>query len=224
MEPGRLMPGFPGRGSCTDRLTTTSYPRHRRSSRSTRMGGGGPTRGCAVPRPERPLDSDGGPVQRFAADLRRLRREAGNPGYRQLARRAHFSVTSLAEAAVPGVGGVPGGGRALVLRARPTCRRAHRAGGERPVPRTDAPTSTQPYPTRSAITSRNHEGGAGSRRAVSVLWLFTPPSDGSYSCVLWGIGKAGADYQEPTRWLRVTEGAGLTQLRVWTTPRPGAAE
>jgi len=52
-----------------------------------------------VPRPERRLDITDGPVQEFAAELRRLRQAAGSPGYRELARRAHFSVTTLAEAA-----------------------------------------------------------------------------------------------------------------------------
>ncbi|KJK52272.1 hypothetical protein UK23_03815 [Lentzea aerocolonigenes] len=36
---------------------------------------------------------------RFAGDLRRLRAEAGGPPYRELARKAHFSVTTLSEAA-----------------------------------------------------------------------------------------------------------------------------
>lgn len=35
----------------------------------------------------------------FAGELRRLRQRAGGPGYRELARRAHYSVTTLAEAA-----------------------------------------------------------------------------------------------------------------------------
>lgn len=52
-----------------------------------------------MPRPERPLDPEAGVVQRFAAALRELRRLAGNPGYRELARRAHYSVTTLAQAA-----------------------------------------------------------------------------------------------------------------------------
>jgi WD40 repeat protein/energy-coupling factor transporter ATP-binding protein EcfA2 len=52
-----------------------------------------------MPRPERPLDPEAGAVQRFAGELRELRRLAGNPGYRELARRAHYSVTTLAQAA-----------------------------------------------------------------------------------------------------------------------------
>jgi len=52
-----------------------------------------------MPRPERPLDEDGGVVTRFAADLRLLRVKAGSPPYRELARRAHYSASTLAEAA-----------------------------------------------------------------------------------------------------------------------------
>ncbi|WP_345511533.1 hypothetical protein [Phytohabitans houttuyneae] len=50
-------------------------------------------------RPEREIDPDGGPLARFALDLRELRAAAGRPSYRELARRARFSVTALSEAA-----------------------------------------------------------------------------------------------------------------------------
>ncbi|MDG9674655.1 hypothetical protein [Micromonospora sp. DH14] len=50
-------------------------------------------------RPDRPLDPEAGELERFALDLRKLRAKAGTPTYRQLARRAHFSVTTLAKAA-----------------------------------------------------------------------------------------------------------------------------
>src|ERR1700680_1984268 len=50
-------------------------------------------------RQERPLDPDAGEVERFAADLRALRERAGNPGYRALALRAHYAVTTLSQAA-----------------------------------------------------------------------------------------------------------------------------
>ncbi|HEX4701099.1 MAG TPA: helix-turn-helix domain-containing protein, partial [Pseudonocardiaceae bacterium] len=57
-------------------------------------------RGIGMPRPERPLDPDaGGALARWAVDLRALREAAGNPGYRDLARRAHFSYSTLADAA-----------------------------------------------------------------------------------------------------------------------------
>ncbi|GAT70732.1 WD-40 repeat protein [Planomonospora sphaerica] len=52
-----------------------------------------------MPRPERPLDPEADALQRFAWELRLLRRQAGNPGYRELARKAHYSATTLAQAA-----------------------------------------------------------------------------------------------------------------------------
>jgi WD40 repeat protein/transcriptional regulator with XRE-family HTH domain len=52
-----------------------------------------------MPRPERPVDPGKGPAERFAVALRELRRSAGNPTYRVLAKRAHFSATTLAQAA-----------------------------------------------------------------------------------------------------------------------------
>src|SRR5687767_4302641 len=55
--------------------------------------------GWEMPRPERPVDPDKGPAQRFAVALRELRRSAGNPTYRVLAERAHYSTTTLAQAA-----------------------------------------------------------------------------------------------------------------------------
>jgi WD40 repeat protein len=50
-------------------------------------------------RRERPLDPDAGPVQRFAHELRSLRQKAGGPTYREMARRANYSVTALSQAA-----------------------------------------------------------------------------------------------------------------------------
>src|SRR5262245_53308466 len=50
-------------------------------------------------RPERVLDPERGPVERLAWELRQLRNENGRPSYRDLARRAHFSASTLAEAA-----------------------------------------------------------------------------------------------------------------------------
>ncbi|MFJ5305442.1 hypothetical protein [Streptomyces sp. NPDC088350] len=50
-------------------------------------------------RPERPLDPDEGPVQRFAHELRSLRREADSPSYREMAERARLSVAALSRAA-----------------------------------------------------------------------------------------------------------------------------
>jgi WD40 repeat protein len=50
-------------------------------------------------RPQRPVDPDSGPVAEFASELRNLRDGAGRPSYRELARQADFSVTTLSEAA-----------------------------------------------------------------------------------------------------------------------------
>ncbi|WP_157546204.1 WD40 repeat domain-containing protein [Hamadaea tsunoensis] len=52
-----------------------------------------------MPRPERPVDPGAGPAQQLAVALRELRRSAGNPTYRVLARRAHYSAATLAQAA-----------------------------------------------------------------------------------------------------------------------------
>ncbi|MEZ0112555.1 WD40 repeat protein [Catenulispora sp. EB89] len=52
-----------------------------------------------MPRGEQPLPPGGGALVEFAAELRRLRSKAGGPPYRELARQAHFSATTLADAA-----------------------------------------------------------------------------------------------------------------------------
>ncbi len=53
----------------------------------------------AMPRGERPLDDGDSPLLLFAADLRQLRTNAGQPSYRELSRRAHFSASTLSDAA-----------------------------------------------------------------------------------------------------------------------------
>ncbi len=50
-------------------------------------------------RRERSLDPEEGVLQRFASELRQLRESAGGPSYRELSRRARYSVTALSEAA-----------------------------------------------------------------------------------------------------------------------------
>ena len=52
-----------------------------------------------MPRGERPLGSGDDPLVRFARELRRLRDGAGNPTYRELSVRAHYSAAALSEAA-----------------------------------------------------------------------------------------------------------------------------
>jgi hypothetical protein len=51
-----------------------------------------------VPRQERPLESEDTPLLRFAGDLRRLRRRAGQPAYRELGKRTNYSAAALSEA------------------------------------------------------------------------------------------------------------------------------
>ncbi|KZM72004.1 hypothetical protein [Nocardia terpenica] len=51
-----------------------------------------------MPRREQPIRDDGA-MARFAIDLRQLRKQAGSPPYRQLARDAMFSPSALADAA-----------------------------------------------------------------------------------------------------------------------------
>ncbi|WP_405020877.1 helix-turn-helix transcriptional regulator [Kitasatospora sp. NBC_00070] len=50
-------------------------------------------------RPEKPVDETGGAVAEFASRLRRLRAEAGNPTYRDMARTAMYSASVLSSAA-----------------------------------------------------------------------------------------------------------------------------
>lgn len=52
-----------------------------------------------MPRPERALDPESGPIQAFAAELRLARQKAGNPTYLKMARATGRSRTALAEAA-----------------------------------------------------------------------------------------------------------------------------
>lgn len=60
---------------------------------------GGRTWRSVLGRRETPLDPKAGPVHRLAWQLRQLREQAGSPSYRVLARRAHYSASTLAEAA-----------------------------------------------------------------------------------------------------------------------------
>lgn len=50
-------------------------------------------------RPEKPIDANGGTVAVFAEDLRKLRAQAGNPTYREMASSALFSSSVLSSAA-----------------------------------------------------------------------------------------------------------------------------
>ena len=50
-------------------------------------------------RRENPIDPAAGALARFAAELRALRARAGNPTYRELARRAFYAPSTLSQAA-----------------------------------------------------------------------------------------------------------------------------
>jgi hypothetical protein len=53
-----------------------------------------------MPRPEKVINTDAGPLHRFAHDLRELRRgQGGGLPYREMAKRANYSSTVLSEAA-----------------------------------------------------------------------------------------------------------------------------
>lgn len=52
-----------------------------------------------MPRTDRPLGGEDSELVEFAGDLRRLREKAGRPSYRELARAAHYSATTLSDAA-----------------------------------------------------------------------------------------------------------------------------
>ncbi|MGI5145465.1 hypothetical protein ACQEVC_03525 [Plantactinospora sp. CA-294935] len=97
-----------------------------------------------MPRPEGALGPGTPEVREFAAGLRLLREKAGLPGYRELARRAHFSATTLSEAA---------GGRRLPTLAV-TLAYVTACGGDlaewearwRRIARDEPPTPSPPHP------------------------------------------------------------------------------
>ncbi|BCB91618.1 nSTAND1 domain-containing NTPase [Phytohabitans suffuscus] len=158
-------------------------------------------------RPEREIDPGGGPLARFALDLRELRVSAGRPSYRELARRARFSVTALSEAA---------GGE--VLPTLPvTLAYVAACGGDRavweqrwrelaaelaPAPAVD---EEAPYLGLSAFEARDAERFFGRERLVAelreridgtpFLAVFAPSGAGKSSLLRAGlIPAAGADW------------------------------
>src|SRR5438552_2876324 len=52
-----------------------------------------------MPRQEQPLDPGDDVLTQFAAGLRGLRERAGSPTYRELGQRAHYSASTLSDAA-----------------------------------------------------------------------------------------------------------------------------
>jgi len=108
-----------------------------------------------VPRPERALDPEADPLQRFASELRQLRRRAGGPTYRELARRANYSASVLAEAA--------GGARLPTLAA--TLAYVGACGGER--------SEWERRWRAAAAAAAGRSGGPGPAELPATLDTFT---------------------------------------------------
>jgi hypothetical protein len=130
-----------------------------------------------MPRPQRALDPDQGPVQAFAAALRALRAEAGDPKFASMSRRSGRSKTALSEA----VGGrhlprwetVSGfvdacGGRPEDWRARwEEARDAAATPEDTPPPTPEPPTTTEPAattPPTAPPSGAPHDRQMGRRR------------------------------------------------------------
>ncbi|MGM1062249.1 nSTAND1 domain-containing NTPase [Saccharothrix sp. Mg75] len=129
-----------------------------------------------MPRVEQPLSPDGSALTQFAVDLRLLRVRAGSPSYRKLGRVAHYSATTLSEAA---------GGRKLpslevTLAFVRACggeeeeweRRWHSVAAElnaRPALPVESPdvADVAPYPGLRAFTPDEADLFAGRERLVS---------------------------------------------------------
>jgi hypothetical protein len=107
-----------------------------------------------MPRPQRALDPHQGPVQAFAAALRALRAEAGDPKFASMSRRSGRSKTALSEAVggghlprwetvsgfVDACGGRPEDWRALWEEARDAAATTE----DTPRPTSDAPEARAP--------------------------------------------------------------------------------
>ncbi|ADD40620.1 hypothetical protein [Stackebrandtia nassauensis] len=81
------------------------------------------------------------------------------------------------------------------------------------------PAHARPYPDRTALSSRNHEGEG--RRTVTSVGLYTPKSDGEYTCIQWAVGSYTIG---PSRSLKPVAGADHTYLRVDGEVHTGGAE
>ncbi|WP_410575105.1 hypothetical protein [Amycolatopsis sp. cmx-4-61] len=122
-------------------------------------------------RRERSIDPTGGPVPRFALELRKLRDEAGSPTYRELAKRSNYSMTVLAEAA--------GGNRFPTLAV--TLAFVEACGGDLPdwearwhsvaaeLGTTESGPERTPYPGLRPFTAADEEYFFGRERLVDEL-------------------------------------------------------
>ncbi|MDO0938537.1 XRE family transcriptional regulator [Streptomyces sp. DG2A-72] len=130
-----------------------------------------------MPRGERPLEAGDARIVKFAAELRQLRQRAGRPTYRQLAERAHYSVSTLSGAASGK--GLPT--LAVTLAYVRACdgdeaewERAWHAlaaevGADGPAPDADRPDSPAPYVGLAAYQASDTEWFFGRERLVDEL-------------------------------------------------------
>ncbi|MFC5824198.1 helix-turn-helix domain-containing protein, partial [Nonomuraea insulae] len=152
-------------------------------------------------RREQPLDPLVGPVARFASELRKLRQDAGGLTYRAMARRAHYSPATLAQAAagdrLPSLPVALAyveacGGDAEEWRAR--WQAADREALERAAEQDDAPA---PYPGLARFEVEDHgrffgrtalvERLAGLSRAHRLVLLAGASGSGKSSVLRAGL-------------------------------------
>ncbi|MEU6535717.1 helix-turn-helix transcriptional regulator [Streptomyces sp. NPDC047000] len=146
-----------------------------------------------VGRPEIPIDPGSGPLASLAYELRQLRRRAGDPSYRELARRANYSQSVLSTAA---------SGRKLPSR-EVTLAYAAACGGdtaewERRWTATARAMASRPAGGAAGRTAAADQTAAGRTTMSTVLLPSGPPS---------GPGTDSADPAAPgepagPRWLR----------------------
>ncbi|MFI6501288.1 helix-turn-helix domain-containing protein [Nonomuraea typhae] len=122
-------------------------------------------------RRENPLDPDAGPVERFAEDLRTLRRQAGSPTYRAMAARAGYSVSTLSQAAagtrLPPLPVVAAYARACGADPAEWARRWHQAVTELRHDLDDEQAG--PYPGLAAFGTGDSDRFFGRERLVATL-------------------------------------------------------
>jgi WD40 repeat protein len=173
-----------------------------------------------VGRPEKPVDPDAGPVQRFAWQLRQLRESSGSPSYRALSRKAHFSVSTLADAAkgerLPSLEVTLGyvaacGGDIEQWRLAWTAATDALAAADAPDRFTTPERERCPYPGLAPLQAEHGDRFFGRSRLLERLLdrverlplvaLFGASGSGKSSLLRAGLlGRIGSDQQYRQRW------------------------
>ncbi|MER6630613.1 helix-turn-helix domain-containing protein [Streptomyces sp. NPDC000987] len=171
------------------------------------------------------MDPNAGPVQRFAYELRKLRQEAGGITYREMARRAHYSVTALSQAAageqLPSLAVTLAYARACGGAAEEWERRWREADEESAVrERTDG-AGRSPYQGLARFEPDDHERFFGRDELVGRLLrltadrrfsaVFGPSGSGKSSLLRAGLVPA---LRRPGR-----NGSGIAAVRILTPGR-----